>query len=178
MVDTARTLSELQTLLADNTVGGISPQDLRDFLVSMKPPYGSFYRNAASATTVSVAGTYYKAAGTTTAGSLYLMDMPADNRLRYTGTPTMHFHVAVSTSFTTAGSNETIGLKVAKNGTVIDSSVCRRRVTSGSDIGSTAVHIDASLATNDYLELFVTNETNTSTVTIDEVYFFALGMFV
>ena len=34
MADTVRTLSSLQTILADNTAGDISPQDLRDFLVS------------------------------------------------------------------------------------------------------------------------------------------------
>lgn len=34
MADTVRTLSALQTLLADNTTQGISPQDLRDFLIS------------------------------------------------------------------------------------------------------------------------------------------------
>jgi len=34
MSDTRRTLSQLQALLADNNVGAISPQDLRDFLVS------------------------------------------------------------------------------------------------------------------------------------------------
>ena len=35
MVDTARTLAALQTLLADNTSGDISPQDIRDLLVSL-----------------------------------------------------------------------------------------------------------------------------------------------
>lgn len=34
MPDTLRTLSALQTLLADNTAGDISPQDVRDMLVS------------------------------------------------------------------------------------------------------------------------------------------------
>jgi len=34
MVDTIRTLADLQTLFADNTAGDISAQDLRDFLVS------------------------------------------------------------------------------------------------------------------------------------------------
>ncbi len=34
MVDTVRTLAALQALLADNTAGDISAQDLRDFLVS------------------------------------------------------------------------------------------------------------------------------------------------
>lgn len=35
MVDTKRTLAALQTLLADNTTGDISPQDVRDMLVSL-----------------------------------------------------------------------------------------------------------------------------------------------
>ena len=37
MVDTRRSLAALQTLLADNTAGEISPQDIRDALVSMYP---------------------------------------------------------------------------------------------------------------------------------------------
>lgn len=35
MVDTVRTISELRVLLADNTTGNISPQDLRDMLASL-----------------------------------------------------------------------------------------------------------------------------------------------
>ncbi len=37
MVDTVRTLSALQTLLADNAAGDISAQDMRDLLVSVYP---------------------------------------------------------------------------------------------------------------------------------------------
>lgn len=40
MVDTVRTLAALQALLPDNTSGDISPQDIRDFLVSVYPPNG------------------------------------------------------------------------------------------------------------------------------------------
>ena len=40
MVDTVRSLSALQTLLADNVSGSISAQDLRDFLISAYPEYG------------------------------------------------------------------------------------------------------------------------------------------
>ncbi len=35
MADTARTLAALQTLLANNTSGDITPQKVRDFLVSV-----------------------------------------------------------------------------------------------------------------------------------------------
>jgi len=37
MPDTQRTLAALQALLADNSTGQISPQDLRDFLLSAFP---------------------------------------------------------------------------------------------------------------------------------------------
>jgi hypothetical protein len=40
MADTAKDLAALQTLLADNTSGAISPQDLRDFLLSVLSGYG------------------------------------------------------------------------------------------------------------------------------------------
>jgi hypothetical protein len=39
MTDTVRTIAELQALLADNTAGDITPQDLRDMLVSLANAY-------------------------------------------------------------------------------------------------------------------------------------------
>src|SRR4030042_393366 len=42
MVDTIRQLPALQSLLADNTTGDISPQDVRDALVSIMPPPPQF----------------------------------------------------------------------------------------------------------------------------------------
>ena len=43
MTDTVRTLTALQTLLADNTGGAISPQDLRDMMVSLASPLLALY---------------------------------------------------------------------------------------------------------------------------------------
>lgn len=40
MADTARTVAALQTLLANNVTGDISPQDLRDFLVTSLGVFG------------------------------------------------------------------------------------------------------------------------------------------
>ena len=51
MADTKRTLSALQALFADNTTKQISPQKLRDFLVSA---YGSGYVTAVTGTPYSV----------------------------------------------------------------------------------------------------------------------------
>lgn len=55
MADTVRILSALQTLLADNATREISPQDIRDFLVSAVPSTrtASFAANSGTATIVS-----------------------------------------------------------------------------------------------------------------------------
>ena len=37
MADTIRLIAALQSIFADNATGDISPQDLRDFLVSVMP---------------------------------------------------------------------------------------------------------------------------------------------
>lgn len=39
MVDTVRTLTALQTLLADNALGNVDAQEIRDFLVSVYPTF-------------------------------------------------------------------------------------------------------------------------------------------
>lgn len=182
MADTRRSLTALQALLADNNTGAISPQDVRDLLVSAAPPYGSIYLSSSSETSIGGIGTWTKAAGTTTSTNLKEFTMPASNRLTYTGTPDVHVHVAVSVSMTSASNNQTVGLRIGKNGSAAGTdavaSEVRRFVSTGADIGSTAIHFDTMMSTNDYLELFVANHTSTGNLTIGYMYFFALGMLV
>ena len=176
MVDTARTKTALAAILADNTAGEISPQDVRDFLETMHPSFGSLHFSTAAETSIATQSVYVKAAGTTTSVNLHRVTMPADNRLTYTGTPTIHAHIACSLSMTAAGNNKLIGLGIAKNGTVLTHSIVQRQVGTGADVGSTALHADVSLATNDYLELWVSNETDTVNLTIELGYLFFLAM--
>ena len=56
MVDTIRTLSELQALLANNVIRGISEADARDLLVSTYTGYGSYDDQASKDTPVSGIG--------------------------------------------------------------------------------------------------------------------------
>lgn len=180
-MDTIRAMTDLLTLWADNTIGAISPQDGRDFILSMKNPHGSLMLTTPAATTIAVPGTFYKAAGTTqlsTQTDHYLVDQPVNNRLRYTGTTVRHFHIVATLGMTTTGTNDVLGLAIAKNGVVLDHSKTRRFVGSGADIGSTAIHADTSLNTDDYLEVFVTNENAAVTVTLQTLYMFAMGMFM
>lgn len=182
MPDTLRDLAALQTLLADNTIGDISPQDVRDFLYSMKRPHGSIYITSSAETSIALVSTPVKVAGTTALSdntSHYLFDMPASNRLRYTGSPDCHAHIAISLSMTAAANNKVAELSVYKNGTTrLEHSVIERKITTGSDVGATALHADCNMSQNDYIELWIANNTDSANMTISKMYMFALGMFM
>lgn len=53
MTDTVRALSALQTLLADNTIGAISPQDVRDAVISSN---GHLYGRVITSTPATLTG--------------------------------------------------------------------------------------------------------------------------
>ena len=121
------------------------------------------------ASTITVAGTYYKVLGTTTANTLSQFTH-TDNKLVYTGARTKFFRVAANpVSMISAGNNVIVACEIAKNGTAIGYPMTRK-IGTGADVGAGAVAFDVSLATNDYIELFVTNETSTATVTIEDMY--------
>ena len=184
MVDTARSQSAILTLMADNTTGDISAQDMRDFVVSTTPGHGSFSVTSSAETTISATGAYVKAAGTTTLVSgASNFDMPANNRLRYTGSPDVHVLIDSTISMTCAGNSKIIALKLyhyddsAASGAVIDSSEVQRKIGTGADIGAAALSGDIVMATNDYLEVHVANLTDTNNATTDLIYLRASGLF-
>lgn len=64
MADTPRSLPDLQTILADNAVGAISPQDVRDFLVSVYAPVQQIEVAASNSATIAKARADYLCDGT------------------------------------------------------------------------------------------------------------------
>ena len=167
MSDTPRSLADLLSFVIIGGSKRIIAQVLRDILVSLKPSRGSFSMGTASGTAIAVAGTYYKVAGTTTAGRLHNFTH-ANNRLTYTGTPDLNVDIFGSLSMTTAGTSDILGMKMAKGGVNIDESIVLRKVGTGTDIGAAAIVGEATLSTGEYLELFVTNTDDNQDVTIEE----------
>lgn len=175
---TQRSYAELIALYADNTTGDISPQDLRDFVDSVRAPHASLSISASAETTINVIDQYEKVAGTTVAGAhSHLMTANTAGRITYNGTSDRHFHMVASIAMTSAANNQTIAFRLAKNGTTLADTMIERRVGTGTDIGALAIHGDTVLSTNDYIELYVTNETSTANVTINDLYMFAMGVF-
>lgn len=185
MADLHRTLNDLLTnLFQDGQAdGSITPQDVRDLILSVgQIPYGSMYTLTPVETTINTTGVYEKGACATQSNNLRDFDMPADNRLRYTGLISFHMHIACSISMTSAGNNNLAAFKLyfyddsAASGSVIDGSRVKRHITTGVDEGSTALHWDLQMDTNDYLEIHLANLTNTGNITLENLYLFALGM--
>lgn len=187
MADTVRTQSDLLANLFQDgqAAGSITAQDVRDLIVSLSPSFGSTsMQGNTTATSISVAGTYVKVAGTTTLlgnENSFDDDSSISNRLRYTGTPTRHCMVEASVSFEATSNNQTVAFKIYKyddsatSGALIDESLVTRFVANSGQIGVVVLMVDVELDTNDYLEVHVTNETSTVNVTVDDMYFRVTG---
>lgn len=179
MADTQRSISDLLTNLFQDSqpANSITAQDLRDLIESMRPANGGCYITAPAVTPVAVAGTYYKASGTTTADA-ELVDMTAavTNRLVYTGTAPRHFIVTATISASTATNNHVAGFKLAKNGVVIDESVIRMKINATTDIKAITLVAHVDLANTDYIEVWLTDETGTGNViTIENMHLRTTG---
>ena len=82
MADTSRSLSDILTLMADNTTGAISAQDLRDLIVSLSPAFGGLYISSSAETSIATIDTWTLAAGTSTeTSSSSAFTVSAANRL-------------------------------------------------------------------------------------------------
>ena len=176
MVDTQRDKAALAALFADNVSGDISPQDLRDFLESMHPSALSYYVSSSAETTIVTQSVYVKVAGTTTQVSARGFTH-SNNRATYTGTPDIHVFITASVSMTAAGTNVITAWRAAKNGTTIASSEVQRKVGTGTDIGALFIAAEADLSTNDYIEIFCANESDTTNMTADYMYVHVLQVF-
>lgn len=76
--------------------------------------YGSMYVSTSAPTTIVTPGTFAKAAGTTTELTLNDFDMPASNRLRYTGSGTLLCVVEATVSMTAGANNQLVCWRIAK----------------------------------------------------------------
>jgi len=133
--------------------------------------YGAFYLTSIASTGIGSAGTYYKAAGTTASVDLSNFTMPANNRLTYTGSPTVRAMIYCTVMEYTP--RET-GYRLAKNGSSLSETEVRKFAVLSDHLSITLLGA-VSLATNDYVELFITNYTDTTAVTVRAIQMFILA---
>ena len=152
------TFGENVTVAGDHTVAG----------VTKRANFGGYYWSAQGTAAVASAGAFVKVstASSTTASETSNFTITTDNRATYTGGTTQKF--IVSYQFTCTGQNNQIAaFRIAKNGTTIAGSEVARKIGTGLDEGATAVHFIVELATNDYVELWATNQDGTGNVFVE-----------
>ena len=109
---------------------------------------------------VANANVWVKATGTTTSGTNSKFTHTT-NRLTYNGAFTNSFLVTLNATVRSAGSNQSISIGVAKNGTIITESegIIRTATSNVEHGGSTQAVLE--MVANDYIELFVRNTSST-----------------
>lgn len=129
---------------------------------------GSLYISTSGATSFVSINTPVKVnANTTLASNVFRFDDDGavSNRLRYTGLKTQNFNVSAHISSTAAANNRTYTWYIAKNGTIVTESAIQRKQGTGSDVGALGLSWNVELAENDYVEIWVENNTDTVDVT-------------
>jgi hypothetical protein len=123
-------------------------------------------QNNATLTDIVTQGVAVKIAGTTTAASINQRFTHSNNRATYIGALTRTFKITAVASVTSTTSNKQIGFYVAKNGAAIPNSEMYVTTNTNQRAESVAVQTITSLATNDYVEIWVENDTDATDVTV------------
>lgn len=117
----------------------------------------------ATATTIASTATPVKVAGTFTLGDISSgWTGTTDGKLTHTGQTGRHIINAIATLDASSGSNHKISLFIAKNGTVVSTKMTDT-ISSGAP-RAIATFVSLVLNQNDYIELYVRNESTTDGV--------------
>lgn len=141
----------------------------------------------ATATTITTTDTATRFDETTALNTGMDFDSPSAGRLRYTGALTGHFHMGCTMSAKGAGANDVMEAVIIKNatvngsgeystGTILSHGKITQKLGPAGDVGSTAIHVMAELAQNDYIELFILNTSDTDDITIVDMNLFAVAL--
>ena len=146
--------------------GGIEITSIADQIYSQVTMQGN-----STATTIATQGTAVKVAGTWVVQTESNFTGNTTGRLTYTGSTTEVVSANVSITFSHAGSgSDNLAVYIAKNGSVLTASKLTRAVT-GSTRGNVGTFFNVSMATSDYLEVFVSNDSDTSDITVVDCLF-------
>ena len=138
---------------------------------ALVPIFAQFHMHT-NATTTPIAGVgiYVKVLGTTSSGDfIRSFDVTTtSNKAVYTGSKTCFFH-GLAVGSVVSGNNKLCSIGFAKNG-VIDAHSVGKATTNSGGKADTVVSQDVfQLSNGDYLEIYVTNETDTTAVTLEQL---------
>jgi len=140
-------------------------QDFRADTSNNNASFACLYISTPAQTSIGLAGTFVKIAGTTTEITSTADITVGTNRFTYTGAKTRRFRLDAVISATTVNTNTTLAWRFAKNGVTVLSSEQKRRIESNNDLGNFSISCCPELANGDYVEMWIANETDTANLT-------------
>ena len=167
MSDTVRSKADILTLFADNTSGNISPQDLRDFVVSLHSNYGCMYANGVT-DTFTVTATPQMIDTFDTEGSSAGVSMSTAN-----GTITLPVDGVYRISFTASvysTNNKTFVLELYKNDIATNRTV-RRLSSSATDIEVLSANCVNDFTASDVIDIRVYSTDGGTSLTVTDIFF-------
>lgn len=153
-------------MVYDNDAGDLKKALVKNLLDQEGEHAEMYVTDNSTATTISASSTPVKVNGTYNAGLLSSNFSHSSGTLTFTGAVTGKFLVTVSSSVQIAGTDDIIAMHVAKNGTVQSKSRVDRFIGTGGNEVVVSMNLILELTTNDTIEVFVSNETDTGNVTI------------
>src|SRR4030067_3469966 len=150
-------------------------------------PMGEIYFiGNATDTVITTQSTFTKVTIVTTLNTNVQFDSPSAGRLRYTGSVTRMFHLGCTFDVSSVTNNQVIKGVFYKNGgvnanseftsgTQLSAGTIQHKTGTGGDQISTAIHVMVELATNDYIELGILNDTSTADLKVIDMNVFAMG---
>ena len=139
--------------------------------VSNSGNIGQYYMQGNStSTTISTSGTFVKIAGTTSAGSyVEKFDVTTtSNKGVYSGSLTGFYKVEIVAGCT-SGNNKELELAIYKNGVITTPSRSKGTTTGSGKAENIVSHDILELSTTDYVEAFITNNTGTTNITVEDL---------
>lgn len=129
-----------------------------------------YFLNNATQNSIAVQGTFEKIEGTTTASPINQKFSHSLNRLTYVGGLTKEFVISASCSVNSVVTPSAVLLvRIAKNGATIAESEAQATTSNAGRNENFYCQAIINLAPNDYIELFVANDTSTNNVIVTDL---------
>lgn len=128
--------------------------------------YGQTSITSSTPTTIAVMGTYYKVLGTTVDTATNGFHASGDNRLICDDLVSKMYSISINISASVVALTEICKFTIAKNGTAITANEILFTVGISTDIGTSSSTILVDLIKDDYIEVFISNTTGTTAVTV------------
>lgn len=132
-------------------------------------PNSQYYMNSNPTPTVlTTIGVPVKVLGTTTSSNTTQKFINTNNRATYVGATSQIFKVSATLSLE-SGNNNQVGCYIAKNGVILPESEVYSTTNGAGKAENILVQTKTNLTLNDYIEIFVENETALNNITVTDL---------